>query len=114
MNKKQVSALLTILGEEEEQTSPKTSQSTTAPYFIGKGYFIRTVTMHYTGRLVEVHDQELVIEEAAWIADSGRFSDALKSGDFSEVEPLEGRIVIGRGSIIDAIPYEGKLPREQK
>ena len=48
------------------------------PYEIGANYLIRTVTMIDTGRLVAVTDQELVIEEAAWIADTGRFTQALQ------------------------------------
>lgn len=81
---------------------------------IGANYLIRTVTMIDTGRLVSVTEQELVVEDAAWIADTGRFSDALKSVNFGEVEPFpDGRVIIGRGSIVDAIKI-ATLPRSQK
>jgi hypothetical protein len=74
------------------------------PYEIGKPYLIRTVSMIDTGRLVEVTATELVLEDAAWIADTGRFSDALKSCNFNEVEPFpDGRVIINRASIIDAV-----------
>ena len=74
---------------------------------IGKAYLIRTVTMIQTGRLVKVTDKELVLEDAAWIADTGRFSDALVSLDFSEVEPFpDGFVIVGRGSVIDAVPIK--------
>src|SRR3990167_6108770 len=73
-----------------------------SPWEIGKIYLIRTVTMIDTGRLVAVTEHELVLEDAAWIADTGRFSDALQSATFLEVEPFpDGRVIIGRGSIID-------------
>lgn len=73
------------------------------PYRIGGNYFIRTVTHHHTGRLVQVTSQELVLEDAAWIADDGKFSDAVKSASFSEVEMFpKGRVIIGRAAIIDA------------
>ncbi len=86
----------------------------TAPWNIGANYLIRTVTMIDTGRLVAVTATELVVEDAAWIADTGRFSDALKSVEFSEVEPFpDGRVIIGRGSVIDAIEIS-KLPRSKK
>ena len=89
--------------------------SNSGPYQIGKNYFIRTVTHYYTGRLVEVYDHELVIEDAAWIADTGRYADALKSGDFSEVEPYpEGQVIIGRGALLDATQLSSTLPRSQK
>jgi hypothetical protein len=32
------------------------------PYVIGEAYFMRTVTHHYTGRLVAVYDNELVFD----------------------------------------------------
>jgi hypothetical protein len=87
---------------------------TSDPWEIGKNYLIRTVTMIDTGKLVAVGPTELVLEQAAWIADTGRFAGALKSCDFSEVEPFpEGRLIIGRGSIIDAIQID-KLSRSQK
>lgn len=82
------------------------------PYKIGANYLIRTVTMIQTGRLVEVTDQELVLEDAAWIADTGRFSNALQKVQFEEVEPFpDGQVIVGRGSIIDATQINGTLPR---
>jgi hypothetical protein len=81
---------------------------------IGKGYLIRTVTMIDTGRVIAVGEHEIVLEDAAWIADTGRFSDALKSAKFNEVEPFpNGRVIIGRGSIIDAVRFD-PLPRDMK
>jgi hypothetical protein len=85
-----------------------------SPWQLGRNYLIRTVTMINTGRLVQVFDQELVLEDAAWIADTGRFADSLKSCNFSEVEPFpDGKVIIGRGSVIDAVQIDS-LPRKQK
>ena len=71
---------------------------------IGKVYLIRTVTMIDTGILVKVTDKELVLENAAWIADTGRFHEALKKAVFNEVEPFpDGQVIVGRGAIIDAV-----------
>jgi hypothetical protein len=82
---------------------------------IGSAYLIRTVTMIQTGRLIAVTEHELVLEDAAWIADTGRFADALKGGTFSEVEPFpDGEVIVGRGSIIDACALPFALPRSQK
>jgi len=70
---------------------------------IGKIYLIRTVTMIDLGRVVAVTEHEIVLEDACWIADTGRFSDALKGGSWSETEPFpDGRVIIGRGAVIDA------------
>ena len=85
-----------------------------SPWQIGKYYLIRTVTMIDTGKLVAVTDQELVLEEAAWIADTGRFADALLKGVYGEVEPFpDGQVIIGRGAIVDAVQIK-ESPRKQK
>jgi len=89
-------------------------QPTSEPWEIGKVYLIRTVTMTETGRLVEVTPQELVLEEACWIADTGRFADSLKTATFNEQEPFpDGRVIVGRGSVIDAVVIS-VAPRGQK
>lgn len=85
-----------------------------SPWEIGAIYLIRTVTMIDTGKLVAVTPQELVLEDAAWIADTGRFADALVRAEFNEVEPFPaGRVIIGRGAIIDAVQIK-TAPRIQK
>lgn len=85
------------------------------PYNIGKNYFIRTVTHHHTGKLVAVTNQELVLENAAWIADDGRLTQALEKSEFNEVEmfPADSKVIIGRGSIIDAVEIDN-IPKSQK
>ena len=91
------------------------SNSNIAGWVLGKSYLIRTVTMIDVGRLVGISEHELVLEDASWVADTGRFSDALKSLKFNEVEPFpDGVVIIGRGSIVDAVPISGTLPRSQK
>ncbi len=86
------------------------------PYVIGQKYFIRTVTHHFTGRLVAVTEKELVLSEAAWIADSGRFHNALVDGTLNEVEPYPSgsRLIVGRGSLVDVVEWLHELPTEQK
>ena len=83
--------------------SAKTVQSD-HPYKIGEIYQIRTVTMGYVGRLKSVYQQELVLEDAAWIPDFGRWTQACETGDYNEVEPFrKGQpVIIGRGTILDA------------
>jgi hypothetical protein len=82
---------------------------------VGTNLFIRTVTMAHTGRLVEVNDKELVLEDVCWIADTGRFADFLKTGKLNECEPFpNGKVLIGRGGIIDCCEWKHALPRDQK
>jgi hypothetical protein len=94
----------------------ETISSPEHPYLIGENYFIRTVTYHYTGKLLKIYDRELVLTDAAWIANDGRFMQAVATGDFSEVEPYpDGRpVIIPRDSVIDAVPISFPLPRAQK
>ena len=89
-------------------------QTAISPWVVGKCYLIRTVTMTNTGRLVAVTDNELVLEDAAWVADTGRFYNALKTGVLDEVEPFIGHAIVGRGSIVDATEWMHELPKEQK
>lgn len=98
--------------------SGDTNQTTEGgcPWEVGKPYFIQTVTHYYTGRLIGKTATELVLEDAAWIADTGRFTQAMESPDnFSEVEvyPDGRQVIIGRGSIISAVQQDS-LRREQK
>ena len=80
------------------------ASSDPGPWEVGKIYLIRTVTMIDVGRLVAVYPTELVLEEACWVADTGRFSSAVASAEFGETEPFpDGRVIIGRGSIIDSV-----------
>jgi len=81
---------------------------------VGQPYLIRTVTMIDTGVLVAVDDHEIILSDAAWIADTGRFSAALKNAEFNEVEPFpDGLVAIGRGSVIDAVRIK-TAPRQVK
>ncbi len=81
---------------------------------VGEAYLIRTVTMHYTGRVVNVTDSDIELSDAAWIADTGRFHDALKNGTLNEVEPYVGNVFVSRGCIVDFTRWRHALPRDQK
>jgi len=83
------------------------------PFQVGANYLIRTVTMILVGKLEAVHNTEMVLSSASWIADTGRFYDALKDGTLSEVEPFLNDVIVGRGSLIDATIWTKELPKEQ-
>lgn len=86
------------------------------PYELGKNYVIRTVTMIYTGRLVEVWPQEIVLVDAAWIPETERYADFIEKGLHKECEPYPNghRVLVGRGAISDATVLPTNLPRSQK
>lgn len=84
---------------------------------VGSNVVIRTVTMINVGRLVAVGNSELVLEDAAWVADTQRWSDFLKDGiqaEGIEVEPYPaGNVAVGRGALVDACAWGHELPREK-
>ena len=105
---------LTIKQARELSAMFSTQQSSAHPFEIGKPYLIRTVTMIDTGIVKAVYPTEIVLTDAAWIADTGRFSDAIAKSEFGEVEPFpDGEVIVGRGSIVDAVRIN-KVQRSQK
>ncbi len=108
MDAKKLTALIELLSDAHPTTE------TDSPWKVGANYFFRTVTFFYTGKLVAVTPQELVIENAAWIADTGRFTQALENCDFDEVEIYPaGPVIIGRAAVVDALEIK-TLPSVQK
>lgn len=99
------------MAKSKTKTPPKSSNHS---FEVGKCYLIRGVTMYYTGRLASISDTDLVLADAAWIADTGRFSDALRTGDLNEVEPFALPVIVPRSSIVDATEWTHALPREQR
>lgn len=81
---------------------------------IGKNYLIRTVTMIQLGTLKRVTDKELVLSNACWVADTGRFSIALEKGTLNEVEMFQRDVIVGRGGIIDATEWLAEIPKTTK
>lgn len=106
MNKKELLKLLL----DDEETTP----STCVPFEVGGKYFIRTVTYFATGKVKRITGNFLELEDAAWVADTGRFREAIMNGVLSEVEPVEVAMYININSITDAFEWTHKLPREQK
>lgn len=90
--------------------TPKTSD----PLALGVNVFIRTVTHYYTGRVALIFEDAVILEDAAWIASTGGFHTALKTGTLDEVEPFEDPVRIARGAIVDVTFWAHALPREQR
>ena len=89
--------------------------SAKSPLTVGTAVLIRTVTHYLTGRVEAVGEHEILLSSAAWIADTGRYADALRTGTLSEVEPYpDGIVAVGRGAIVDAAIWPHALPREQR
>ncbi len=84
---------------------------------IGKNYLIQTVTHYYLGELKSVGNQELVLGNASWVSDTGRYSDFVKgsiSDSNVEIEPILQDTIIGRGALVSAVIWNSSLPKEVK
>ena len=102
------------LKEELSTTEAGESLTSKIPFRVGKKYFIRTVTYFVTGKVKKISGGFLVLEDAAWIADTGRFNEAINKGTLSEVEPVDVTVYLNINSITDAYDWTHKLPREVK
>lgn len=111
MKNKLVELLIEALTS-ETSTTPMTQIE--YPFVVGEKYFFRTVTYFATGRVKRITGTFLELEDAAWVADTGRFRDAIMKGTLSEVEPVEVPMFVNMQSITDAFVWSHELPREQK
>lgn len=84
------------------------------PWGVGDKVFLRTVTHHLTGRVKKIVGKFLVLEDAAWIADNGRFMNFIQEGKANEVEPVMCDVIVNTDSLIDGYEWRHALPREQK
>ena len=80
---------------------------------IGEKYFFRTVTYHIVGRVKKQVGTFLQLEHTSWVADSGRFMQAIKDGSLDEVEPV-GVAYVNIEGIVDMFPWKHPLPTKQK
>lgn len=96
--------------------SPSGTPALSHSFTDGQTVFIRSVTNYYTGRVVRVTDSDVVLSEAAWIADTRRFHDMLIDGlaKDAEVEPYPDGCVIARWAIVDFCAWRHALPTKQQ
>jgi hypothetical protein len=92
-----------------KKRTPSKSRRVAAPKH-GDAVIIRTVTHYYTGRIEVIDKDWIVLSSAAWIADTGRWAQALSSGKLSEVEPFPNGVSVARGAIVDCSAWGHDLP----
>ena len=80
-------------------------------WVIGQKYLIRTATHYWTGRLIDVGPQEIVIDKASWIPQTGKWSHALCTGELEDTESVPGDVIINRYGVIDATMWLHPLPK---
>jgi hypothetical protein len=109
MNVDQVIELLRIAQATPQSTEPPLVQpsntSSLWEQFLQPGtkVLIRTVTHIDTGIVVACDGQAVVLSDAAWIPDTGRWTQALETGLASggEVEPYAANVIVNLGSVIE-------------
>jgi len=115
--KEREAELASLKNESHSRAASCVERQATHSYEIGKNIIIRTVTFTYIGKLITVHEHELVLEKAVWVADTGRFHEALLNGvetlENSEVEAFlpDHILLIGRAAIVDAQVYIHNIPK---
>jgi hypothetical protein len=80
---------------------------------VGGKYYFRTVTYHLVGEVKKIVGRFAYLNGASWVADSGRFMNAIKNGTLDEVEPV-GDAYVNIDTVTDFFPWTHKLPTEQK
>lgn len=91
----------------------KKKRTHTTPIYVGNTVLIRAVALYYTGVIETVTKEEVVLKDAAWIASTGRFSEACKTGKLDEVEPYPDDVLVSlnRGAILDVSDWNHPAPR---
>ena len=80
---------------------------------IGGKFFFRTVTYHVVGKVISRMGNFVELKDASWVADSGRFMNAIKEGTLDEVEPT-GQHFLNLSTVVDFFPWKHNLPKDQK
>ena len=80
---------------------------------VGSAYYFRTVTYHLVGKIKKIVGRFAYLESASWVADSGRFMNAIKDGTLNEVEPT-GVAFVNLDTVTDFFPWKHSLELEQK
>lgn len=103
----EVLAVAKMLGAKSEKKSD---------YPVGKNVIVRTVTMIYTGRLEDVTETDLILNDCSWIPETDRYMQFVENGSVKECEPYpDGRLVyINRGALLDMCELKKDLPRSQR
>jgi hypothetical protein len=83
------------------------------PFKIGNKYLFRTVSYFALGQIERVEGDFVVLSQASWVVDTGRFTQALKDGALSEVE-ISGECYVNIASIVDVFPWKHELPTKQQ
>ena len=97
----------------KDQLGKEDTEINTYEDMVGKSFYFRTVTFHLVGKVKKIVGDFAELDTASWVADSGRFMNALRDGTLNEVEPT-GKAFVNLKSVTDFFPWKHKLPTDQK
>lgn len=77
---------------------------------VGKRYLFQTVTLYWLGTIVGITEGEIVITDAAWVADMGKASSFFGGNDPNESESLPAgkEMILSRGALVAVIEAQHK------
>jgi hypothetical protein len=85
---------------------------------MGRGavLFIRTVTYHYVGRILDMDESFLLLECASWVASAEVRHGSLLANGLTQQTELEyiGSLYLNRSAIVDMTPWRHPLPTESQ
>ena len=84
------------------------------PFGVGDAILIRTVTHIQVGRVTGITPSFIVLDDCGWVADTGRYSTALATGNLEEFERAPSWCMVGIGAIVDVWPWDHELPKVTK
>lgn len=82
---------------------------------VGSKVFLWGLNKMTTGTIVALHDDSVILDNASWVADSGRFHEFMQdpASKASEVEMYPGKIQLNTATLIDAT-LVSSIPKETK
>ena len=91
------------------------AQPSLSGYPVGENVIVRTVTMIYTGKLIDVTPTDLILVDCSWIPETDRFMQFVANGSVKECEPYPDGlpVFINRGALLDLCELRKDLPRSQ-
>jgi len=91
----------------------KKTKKVQSPIRVGNKVLIRTVTHYHTGLIADIQSKpvpHLVLVNASWVSDTGRFNKALMESKLNEVEPFPCPVAVLLGAGVDITDWTGTLP----
>ena len=79
----------------------------------GSNVLIHTPTLYWCGTVETDGGDYVTLRPAAWIADTGRYADAFRTGEFREVEPVPGAVTIYLGPGVVVVEWPHPVPTVQ-